>query len=30
MGSIAFQDSQLLPQREVFEGKLSLILKPGF
>ena len=30
MGSIAFQDCQLLPQREVFEGQLSLILKPGF
>jgi hypothetical protein len=30
VGPVALQDCQLLPQREIFEGQLSLILKPGF
>ena len=27
---IPFQDSQLLPQREIFQSQLSSILEPGF
>jgi hypothetical protein len=30
VGPVVLQDCQLLPQREIFEGQLSLILKPGF
>jgi hypothetical protein len=29
MGTLAFQDCQLLPQRQIFEGQLSSISKPG-
>jgi hypothetical protein len=30
MGALAFQDCQLLPQRQIFERQLSLIFKPRF
>ena len=30
MGPVAFQDCQLLPQREIFESQLRLFVKAGF